>query len=799
MRRCNTIIESKLEPENKYDLWIKDKKLKIFLNGVWEDLVGESLETNEEDLSINDSGKLELSNRNYNPEVSSGKGYKILRKYIPNNVNILNQEMINEENTIYEIRYDFDLNNQEIIIPKGCILKFEGGSLSNGIIIGNDTYFYEDLITYNNNILLKGTWTNINIRPEWFGAKGDGTTNDFASIWNAVECMKDNNKTIVFQSNKQYYVEAINNEIVINPIQYMNGIKLHKGVNIEGNGCTFLLYKTMHLFDTAIYSTVFSDNKFLTEDVIDTNILHLENVDGLKIGDRITIYGEDQQGEDKAEQQNWEFNTIESIDIEQKTITLVEKVSFNILLANCGQTGSLSTGLKNGSIYVNNDILSDVYIQNFNVRNLEAPSFQYGSVVYVTEGHNVHIKNIQTNKEYPSSLVTLYRVSNATINDMSIIQRLDTIHNVFNLYNVKQCSINNIYAENVRGNIIGVECSSIGIKVSNMHVIAPSTGRCCIAKAVYGSRVLINDLVLSLPVNYNRELIIADYIPTGSIKINNLTLTNVIVDDNKYLTNIPTILWKDVVGTVSFICNSVTEDFIVDANTLQYDILIDYDKAQTLNSNYLHLPFIGEIKQIIIQSNVNLSGAMAVYNVSEGNDTQVWYEGSIKTNTIYSPRFTSNNRAKLPYKIRYLATNELQQGDYIKLSIVYSPLLYQNNYINRQDSYVTNDFMNISTIGEYLNKPINVSIGFKYYCTDKQSPESSTYGLIIYHKGNNIWVDSLGRVVDVNYPKLIKGTTSQRPVLTYEDEGFEYYDSTIKKKILWNGESWVNLDGSTLI
>ena len=115
MRWYNTIIESKLEPENKYDLWIKDKKLKIFLNGVWEDLVGESLETNEEDLSINDSGKLELSNRNYNPEVSSGKGYKILRKYIPNNVNILNQEMINEENTIYEIRYDFDLNNQEII------------------------------------------------------------------------------------------------------------------------------------------------------------------------------------------------------------------------------------------------------------------------------------------------------------------------------------------------------------------------------------------------------------------------------------------------------------------------------------------------------------------------------------------------------------------------------------------------------------------------------------------------------------------------------------------------------------
>ena len=29
-------------------------------------------------------------------------------------------------------------------------------------------------------------------------------------------------------------------------------------------------------------------------------------------------------------------------------------------------------------------------------------------------------------------------------------------------------------------------------------------------------------------------------------------------------------------------------------------------------------------------------------------------------------------------------------------------------------------------------------------------------------------------------------------------EGFEYYDSTLKKKILWNGTEWTNLDGSAL-
>ena len=43
-----------------------------------------------------------------------------------------------------------------------------------------------------------------------------------------------------------------------------------------------------------------------------------------------------------------------------------------------------------------------------------------------------------------------------------------------------------------------------------------------------------------------------------------------------------------------------------------------------------------------------------------------------------------------------------------------------------------------------------------------------------------------------------KGNTLNRPNLTINNEGFEYYDTTLKKKILWNGTNWVNIDGSTL-
>ena len=44
-----------------------------------------------------------------------------------------------------------------------------------------------------------------------------------------------------------------------------------------------------------------------------------------------------------------------------------------------------------------------------------------------------------------------------------------------------------------------------------------------------------------------------------------------------------------------------------------------------------------------------------------------------------------------------------------------------------------------------------------------------------------------------------KGDTKSRPVLSADDEGYEYYDTTLKKKILWNGTAWVNIDGTQLI
>ena len=70
----------------------------------------------DEDLEER-NGVISFKDRVYNPYLSTGKGYKILRMNWVNGKNILTQDMINEKDTIYEIRYDYDLDDKEITIP----------------------------------------------------------------------------------------------------------------------------------------------------------------------------------------------------------------------------------------------------------------------------------------------------------------------------------------------------------------------------------------------------------------------------------------------------------------------------------------------------------------------------------------------------------------------------------------------------------------------------------------------------------------------------------------------------------
>lgn len=99
----------------------------------WKDAeitVNQSPIGNNEDINQDESGKLQFANRTYNAQNPNGMGYVILRK------NATFASQVTDTNTIYEIRYDFDLDGEDITVPSGCRLYFNGGNVKNGTIIG---------------------------------------------------------------------------------------------------------------------------------------------------------------------------------------------------------------------------------------------------------------------------------------------------------------------------------------------------------------------------------------------------------------------------------------------------------------------------------------------------------------------------------------------------------------------------------------------------------------------------------------------------------------------------------------
>jgi hypothetical protein len=53
--------------------------------------------------------------------------------------------MLQDTNTIYVVQYDYDLNGASITVPSGVKLKFEGGSIQNGTLVGAATTLSGDI------------------------------------------------------------------------------------------------------------------------------------------------------------------------------------------------------------------------------------------------------------------------------------------------------------------------------------------------------------------------------------------------------------------------------------------------------------------------------------------------------------------------------------------------------------------------------------------------------------------------------------------------------------------------------
>lgn len=165
----------------------------------------EAVPADEEDIT-EQNGTLQLANKTYDKQSFSGLGRVYLRKNIVGDKNVLTQAMINKANTIYVIQYDYDLKEASINIPENCVLQFDGGSLSNGTIVGNNTKIKTELEKIFNNITIDGNWNVVEAHPEWFGALPDGIydcTDAIQKTINSFDVTKLNNGVYFINSTIQ--------------------------------------------------------------------------------------------------------------------------------------------------------------------------------------------------------------------------------------------------------------------------------------------------------------------------------------------------------------------------------------------------------------------------------------------------------------------------------------------------------------------------------------------------------------------------------------------------------------------
>ena len=145
--------------------------------------------------------------------------------------NIITQDNINKTDTIYEIRYDFDLDGKTITIPKNCILYFTSGKFYNGSINMDNTIvstLYEDVLSEVN---INGNYYNIQKNIKDANNLIQGNTNKLNNAEKNIKRL-DTRSSQMEESIKA--IAATGGASVASAVSYDNSISKLESITIQG-------------------------------------------------------------------------------------------------------------------------------------------------------------------------------------------------------------------------------------------------------------------------------------------------------------------------------------------------------------------------------------------------------------------------------------------------------------------------------------------------------------------------------------------------------------------------------------
>lgn len=724
----------------------------------WEKLIIDSILPDEEDLTkslpdANGNSYLSLKDREYNPNDFSGLGRVILRKNIVEiedpiygkvKKNVLYQDMFTQSNTIYEIRYDFDLNGQEITIPEGCVLDFQGGRLSNGQIkFLNSSIVNIGNKCFNNILISEESTVKNNLYTNWFISDEEDVTEllnnlIFVTSKSGVWLVINRGDYTITSTIKLYKSTQIKGEsksqsdvtrasrIIYKGEEW----DLSKGNNSKYDIFSFYDYGTSNLaFDVKIENLHIECNSKARYGINFSNISHSQfkniffrNVKhgviycNSSLNGPFTSYGIYNYFENVR---SWSALDGNGACTTQYGIRLQSQTNANYFM-NC-QFGNVRTGVSLEDNITEDGETWDNTRENANNQNT--------------------FYSVSTEGVSSDSMIGFYISSEGStfINCRSEIRPEDK-ENSYHIFLDKDKGRTNFT------NIIGLVSYGFGQgsytdykQYINIPVPDKSITLIGCIHSFLGKYVYPNNFIGNLSLNY--------------LNLNTLKLI-----ENAYNKQ-----------SISNTQDKAYSEFTYKTNA--FSVIDDEDNKITLKTD-----------------NGGGGASIQMYGLESPNsETKVFHSPINIPRNKYKPISLNNLLGLKHYNSLDIVPDDYESnGLFVCKDVLYAvkntgkyPIAYLAQDINNEfiydghfigeRFYILDNNKNIKRPfywdgtswldsngnrledkdnGIFDDKPISPRKGFAYFCTDKQTAEGTTNGIMIYHKGNNVWVDALGRVVE---------------------------------------------------
>ena len=771
-------------------------------------------------------GVIKFKDRDYNPYISSGKGYKILRKNWVNGYNTLTQNMINKENTIYEIRYDFDLRGKEIIIPEGCILLFNGGSFDNGQLKINR---YSNVIGRDS--LLKINKIELYGNNKIYGVVVDGEWNNFGTyIYGSnvsIECCR-------FINNK-YPDESVATSAIRIGTYYTIEDDNYSNINIINtifDGCEPFDTVSQESKNSTVARMILIYNGFN----INIESCKFKNLKGNYDSDMIQIHKRTLSDNTlpffTATDQTGGTSPYKSIKYDYANSTIKNCIFYQRDYKSCIKImGSGVDIINNTFMYDNNiyDISSRCFIRAYYCEDIIITNNNIllngnNNVSYIFEINNAKNITVSGNKitgEQCNVSCIFFSAYNYKIfiTNNTIICKTKSI--LYNEYNFDLYINNNnftIYNDNIESNILFFQQSAnhytfpsiehthkISI-TNNMfdYIIKEDFSNQLNISFVYSSSInfINNDIFIknvesafncsiTTKQNFNSEInicnnhinkchIIIETIPNSEKQIdtvningnNNITsaeclkTTAYFINKNKFTKSIKSYL-NYIIRCIQvnectingnyFETDTIYTKLRIEKSTTKINLINNvcfgrFGIYLTDNGDYgggIYIPSNIKVEPFDIGVEKDMNSLLSKFIIETGHE---FYRKDLTNLYHFTSTEFVDEYGNIPYKKHGQFDEKPQNAG------VGYPFLDRTNQkfifkkYDTSNIWVDSDGAISGALrqGTFEQRPTTSSlipIGFAYFCTDRQTSEGSTNGIMIYHKGADVWVDALGRVI----------------------------------------------------